>query len=249
MHRKPVLLAATVVSVVGAVLPAGVASAAPARATLSIAPEETGFSGYVSSPRRSCAAGRRVTMVKLVPGRPGINPVASDVAQPNGTRFMWAIQVATPGRYYARVTKTRQCAAAKSRTISTRPGFEEPPAALLGPAPLAAPPGSDFSKVTIRRTGTGVAGDVNSLVPACAEGRPVKVYYLPDLTPRQRREGRNRNIRPRLARTAVARGAQSGLRPQWSVSLGIRGRYFARVERTPTCSEHQSEIVRFVPRP
>jgi hypothetical protein len=92
------------------------ATAAPARTTVSISPQQGGFSGFVRSSKRACANGRKVYLYRRS-GRRSIF-VKSDPATANGDRFQWAIQVSRGGRYYARVKGSRQCGAASSRTVS-----------------------------------------------------------------------------------------------------------------------------------
>jgi hypothetical protein len=117
-----------VLTAAGLLFAAEVASAAPARTRVTIQSEQTGFSGYVSSTRESCANGRRVLLYR----RQGTRNVrvGSDIAQANGDRFQWAIQVPQGGKYFAAVRRTRSCYGARSRLASPQPA-----------PPNGAPPG------------------------------------------------------------------------------------------------------------
>lgn len=92
------------------------AAAAPAKTTVSISPEQSGFSGFVKSSKTSCANGRKVSLYRKQ-GKKSIF-VKSDTATANGTRYQWAIQVSRSGRYYAKVKGSSKCGAASSRTAS-----------------------------------------------------------------------------------------------------------------------------------
>jgi hypothetical protein len=129
VRTKAALWTAIALAAIGGLFFAGIATAAPARTTVSIQPEQTGFSGFVSSSRASCANGRRVHLYRQVGRR--WRHAGSDIAQPNGPRFQWAIQVPQPGRYYAAVKATRSCRAARSRVASPQPA----PVNLIAPAP------------------------------------------------------------------------------------------------------------------
>jgi len=131
VRKRSIVWTAMALAPVGALLPAGVASAAPARTQVAIQPEQGGFSGYVSSSNRSCANGRKVLIYKTQRGKkPRL--VASDIAQANGDRYMWSKGVPGPGRYFAAVKATRSCAGAKSRTASPQPAPADAPPAGAG---------------------------------------------------------------------------------------------------------------------
>jgi hypothetical protein len=114
-------LGVTVVALaaIAALLPAGSASAARARTTVTIGSEHSGFSGTVSSRRAACANNRKVWIYKQ-----GRRPllVGTATATQDGAIFRWTRRVPNgSGQYYATVKATRSCGAAKSGTTGWKP--------------------------------------------------------------------------------------------------------------------------------
>jgi len=95
---------------------AGPASAAKTGISLSIQAESSGFSGFVKSKKSSCHSGRKVTLYRKS-GR-SATKVGSDTAQPNQDGSQWKINASKKGKYYAKVSATKSCKGATSRTVS-----------------------------------------------------------------------------------------------------------------------------------
>jgi hypothetical protein len=115
-------------ALVVALLPARVASAAPARATVSIGSVVSGFSGTVTSTRHACARGRVVTLWRqrtaTSPGERVASTVA-DTQEADPDTWEWHINVSAESRqgylFYAAVRRNRICRPAKSRTVDGKP--------------------------------------------------------------------------------------------------------------------------------
>lgn len=102
------------------------AAATPAPTKVLIEAESGGFFGYVKSPKLECKSERTVVVYKQLGSkqRPGSDKrVASDIAQANGDGYQW--NIGNPGlhsgRYYARATRTPDCAPANSVTLRAQP--------------------------------------------------------------------------------------------------------------------------------
>ncbi len=81
------------------------------------------YYGYVKSDKRKCANGRKVKVFKQKGKEQepkSDKKIGSDIAQPNGTKYMWAIGNSgyKSGKFYAKVGKTDSCKGATSKTIS-----------------------------------------------------------------------------------------------------------------------------------
>lgn len=99
---------------------AAAASAKPAPSKLTIESVPSGAFGYVSSARAACAKGRQVVLFEAQGGqrRPASDPrVGSDRAEESEDSFLWSVETRREGRFYARATATRSCAAALSRVL------------------------------------------------------------------------------------------------------------------------------------
>jgi len=94
----------------------GVATVAEAqnqtRTRVSISAERNGFEGDVSSRRDSCVEGRRVTLFQ--DRRGDDRRIGSDRSNDDGE---WSIRTRREGRFYVRVSETRRCGSARSRTV------------------------------------------------------------------------------------------------------------------------------------
>jgi hypothetical protein len=101
--------------------PAG--ARAPAKTKVTIQAESGGFFGYVFSPKpQKCANNRVVKLYKQKGAHqsPSTDPrIGSDIAQPNGDRFMWSTGNTgfAPGKFYARAGRTTGCKADSSKSI------------------------------------------------------------------------------------------------------------------------------------
>ncbi len=116
-------IAALAVSVTALAGFAGMASAAsPAPTKVLIEAESGGFFGYVKSPKLECKSERTVVVYKQLGSKqkPATDKrVAMDIAQANNDGYQW--NIGNPGlhsgRYYARATRTPNCAPANSVTL------------------------------------------------------------------------------------------------------------------------------------
>ena len=103
----------------------GIASAAGAETKVSIKGDNGDYYGYVkSSDAGNCANNRKVTVFKQLGSvqDPSVDQqIGSDIAQPNGPKYMWAIGNSgyKHGDFYAKAAKVPgSCKAATSKTIS-----------------------------------------------------------------------------------------------------------------------------------
>jgi hypothetical protein len=121
-HRTKLAATALAVASLGiASVPAGADEASVAAKSgtrVSIQKEQAGFSGFVRSSRDSCESGRKVTLYRKSGN--STKRAGSDTAQPNQDAAQWSISVRKNGKYYAAVKATKQCKAARSRTLSIR---------------------------------------------------------------------------------------------------------------------------------
>ena len=98
----------------------GATAAAPAGATVTIQAEGVDLSGTVKSKRAACMDERKVIVFKQVGKRGGGNDVkfATDTTELDNGVGEWSTgNTGTEGRFYAKVRKTAECAAAASPTI------------------------------------------------------------------------------------------------------------------------------------
>lgn len=115
-------LAALVISVTAL---SGVATANAAGKTdtkVSIKGDNGDYYGYVKSADTDCANGREVKVFKQLGSDQDPKhdqKIGTDVAQANGTKYMWAIGNSgyKHGKFYAKVGKTSECKGATSKTI------------------------------------------------------------------------------------------------------------------------------------
>lgn len=120
------LLCVTAVASLGC-LTSGAAAMTSGKAdtTVTIKAQSDGFFGYVkSSDPGACASGRKVILYKQngdSPDRHADQKIGSDIAQANGTKYMWSTgNTGKPhGDYYAFAKHTTKCKADYSKTIST----------------------------------------------------------------------------------------------------------------------------------
>jgi hypothetical protein len=115
MRAKATISALALVLAASAAL-AGPASAAKTGISLSIQAGSGSFSGFVKSKKSSCHSGRKVTLYRKS-GR-SVKKVGSDTAQPNQDGSQWKINAKTKGKHYAKVSATKSCKGATSRTVS-----------------------------------------------------------------------------------------------------------------------------------
>jgi hypothetical protein len=109
--------------------------------------------------------------------------------------------------------------------------------AVLAPLGAASPAeGQANARLVIKRNAMGIFGTLRSSAP-CVNGRQVALYLV---------EGNRGTLAGVRAAQPVAPGARTA---RFSYSLGIRGRYFARVTPTPACKGAQSRTIPFVPPP
>lgn len=92
------------------------ASAAKTGISLSIQAQSSGFFGFVKSKKSSCHSGRKVTLYRKT--SKGNKKVGSDTAQPNQDGSQWSVSASTRGKYFAKVSATKSCKGATSRTVS-----------------------------------------------------------------------------------------------------------------------------------
>lgn len=113
--RTRTISGAVIAVSVGALLLAGgaVAGKKPAKTTVTIEAQSGGFFGYVSSKKpNKCANNRTVSLFRLHGTHPDPShdfKVGTDPAQPNGDRYMWAINTNQNGHFYARVKGSNRC--------------------------------------------------------------------------------------------------------------------------------------------
>jgi len=115
-------LAALVISATALSGVATANAAGKAETKVSIKGEGGDYYGYVKSSDSDCANGRKVKVFKQLGSDQ--NPksdlkIGTDTAQPNGTKYMWAIGNSgyKHGKFYAKVGKTSECKGATSKTI------------------------------------------------------------------------------------------------------------------------------------
>jgi len=122
---KKSLVVLPLVAVSGLCLTAGDVAAAPAapraKTTVTIEAQGTDLSGTVRSPKpRQCANNRKVIVIKQQGARGGGDDTrfATDTASLEGGVYRWSTgTTGTPGRFYAKVRRTPNCAADTSPTI------------------------------------------------------------------------------------------------------------------------------------
>lgn len=113
MKSKPVL-AALALTACTALVVAASAFAGKAETKVKIKAESGGFYGYVKSDKKKCANGRKVTLYKQKGNGPdpgSDKKIASDIAQANGTKYMWSTGNTgyEKGYFYAYAKKTKGC--------------------------------------------------------------------------------------------------------------------------------------------
>lgn len=120
------LLSAAVIAALGCFAISGIAYAGgKADTQVKIKAESDGFFGYVkSSDPNHCANNRKVVVYKQkgeAPDRSVDQKIGSDLAQPNGDKYMWSTgNTGKPhGDYYAFAKSTSKCKPDYSKTIST----------------------------------------------------------------------------------------------------------------------------------
>jgi hypothetical protein len=120
------LFMAAVLAALGCVAISGIALAGgKADTQVKIKAESDGFFGYVkSSNPDNCANNRKVVVYKQTgeaPDRHADQKIGSDLAQPNGDKYMWSTgNTGKPkGDYYAFAKSTPKCKSDYSKTIST----------------------------------------------------------------------------------------------------------------------------------
>ena len=121
MTIRKIGLTAALIAIAVAALPALAGASGGTAAKVSIQAQQGGFFGYVHSSKQSCESGRRVVLFKQKGDtqRRGVDTkIGTDIAQPNGPDSMWSINTKRRGDFYAYVSKTSNCKAAYSRTIS-----------------------------------------------------------------------------------------------------------------------------------
>ena len=95
-----------------------------AETQVSIKGDNGDYYGYVkSSDADNCANGRTVKVFKQTGSSQdpkNDQKIGTDIAQPNGTKYMWAIGNSgyKSGKFYAKVGKTDLCKGATSKTIT-----------------------------------------------------------------------------------------------------------------------------------
>ncbi len=113
MKSKPVL-AVLALTACTALVVASAAFAGKAQTKVKIKAESGGFYGYVKSDKKKCANGRKVVLYK----QKGKNPkpgkdkkIASDIAQANGTKYMWSTGNTgyMKGYFYAYAKQIKGC--------------------------------------------------------------------------------------------------------------------------------------------
>ncbi len=113
-------LAVSLTALAGFAPIAAAASAAPTKVLIEA--ESGGFFGYVKSPKLECKSERTVVLYKQLGSKqkPASDKrVGTDTAQANNDGYQW--NTGNPGlhsgRYYARATRTPNCAPANSVTL------------------------------------------------------------------------------------------------------------------------------------
>jgi hypothetical protein len=93
-----------------------------AETKVKIKTESGGFYGYVKSDKEKCANGRKVTLYKQKGNNP--NPkkdekIGSDIAQANGTKYMWSTGNTgfSKGYFYAYAKRIKGCKAGTSKSV------------------------------------------------------------------------------------------------------------------------------------
>lgn len=124
MKPKPVLAVLSATACV-ALLVAASAFAGRAETKVKIKAESGGFYGYVKSDKTKCANGRKVVLYKLRGN--GYDPkhdkkIGSDIAQPNGNKYMWSTGNTgyMKGYFYAYAKRIKGCDAGFSKTIKAQ---------------------------------------------------------------------------------------------------------------------------------
>ena len=113
MKPKPVL-AALAVAALALLVVAASAFAGRAETKVKIKAESGGFYGYVKSDKTKCANGREVTLYKQKGNGPDPSrdkKIGSDIAQPNGDKYMWSTGNTgyQKGYFYAYAKKIKGC--------------------------------------------------------------------------------------------------------------------------------------------
>jgi len=113
-------LAVSATALAGFAAAAGAATPAPTKVLIQA--ESGGFFGSVKSPKLECKAERTIVVYKQLGSKQSPRTdqrVAMDLAQANGDGYEW--NIGNPGlhtgRYYARATRTPNCAPANSVTL------------------------------------------------------------------------------------------------------------------------------------
>jgi hypothetical protein len=109
----------------GALLVSPAFAGGGAETKVKIKAESGGFYGYVKSDKPKCANGREVTLYKQKGN--GADPssdkrIGSDIAQPNGDRYMWSTGNTgyRKGYFYAYAEKENGCKAGISKSIKAQ---------------------------------------------------------------------------------------------------------------------------------
>ena len=126
MKSKPILAALALTACTALVLVAP-AFAGKAETKVKIKTQSDGFYGYVKSDKDKCANGREVILYKIKGN--GQDPshdkeIGSDVAQANGTKYMWSTGNTGPmkGLFYAYAPKINGCKDGISKVVEGQKG-------------------------------------------------------------------------------------------------------------------------------
>ncbi|MFN8113552.1 MAG: hypothetical protein U0R51_10170 [Solirubrobacterales bacterium] len=128
MKSKPILAAlALALTACTALVVAASAFAGKAETKVKIKVQSDGFYGYVKSDKEKCANGREVILYKMKGN--GQDPsrdkeIGSDIAQANGTKYMWSTGNTGPqkGNFYAYAPKIKGCKAGISKVVEGQKG-------------------------------------------------------------------------------------------------------------------------------
>lgn len=120
--RRSLGIAVALVACAALVLGGSAFARGKAETKVKIKAQSGGFYGYVKSDKTKCANGREVVLYKQKGDKQKPSKdkeIGSDIAQANGTKYMWAIGNSgyKHGKFYAKVGKTSECKGATSKTI------------------------------------------------------------------------------------------------------------------------------------
>ena|SRR5690349_3510231 len=125
MKSKPIIAVLALSACTALVVAASAFAAAETK--VKIIAQSDGFYGYVKSEKTKCANGREVILYKMKgngqdPGRD--KEIGSDIAQANGTKYMWSTGNTGPmkGHFYAYAPKIKGCKAGISKVVEGQKG-------------------------------------------------------------------------------------------------------------------------------